>query len=83
MKDNIVGPMMVHGYKIPASTVAKTLNWMASNNGFYFASVRDFLMSRGVEICVYETAERLIAKAKRDELIEFDKLHRVWRKVQK
>ena len=48
----------------PGGTVAKTLNWMASNNGFYFASVRDFLMSRGVEICVYETAERLIAKSK-------------------
>ena len=78
-----VKPMMVHGYKIPASTVAKTLNWMASNDRFYSESVRDFLMSRGVEICVYETAERLIAKAKRDGLIEFDRLNGVWRKVQK
>ena len=83
MKDNIVKPMMVHGYKIPADTVAQAINWMTDGCGFEAASLRDFLKARGLSFFIYAAADRLIAKAKRDGLIEFDSFHRVWRKVQK
>ena len=40
MKDNIVGPMMVHGYEIPADTVALTINWMTDVVWFDAAMLR-------------------------------------------
>lgn len=92
MKDNIVGPMMVYGYEIPAETVAQAINWMTDGGWFEAAALRNFLVARWhfVECAgdykdeiIYIAADRIIAKAKRDGLIEFDKLYRVWRKVQK
>ncbi len=83
MKDGIVKPMMVYGHEIPAETVAQAINWMTDGGGFEAASLRAFLKARGFSFFVCAMAERLIAKARRDGLIEFDKFYRVWRKVQK
>lgn len=83
---------MVYGYEIPAETVAQAINWMTDGGWFEAAALRNFLVARWhfVECAgdykdeiIYIAADRIIAKAKRDGLIEFDKLYRVWRKVQK
>ena len=88
MKDNIVGPMTVFGYEIPANTVALTINWMTDGVWFDAAMLRKFLKESTVvgdcgDAIISCAADRMIDKARRAGLIKFDKSDRLWCRARK